>query len=104
MAIWADTPTDEQFTALHFATYHGNFELIKLLVDEMHADINVRNIYGAHVLHIAAQGDQPTPLYYFVRIKNMSLDDVDNKGSTPLHWACYSKAEFALSYILAMNP
>lgn len=34
----------------------------------------------------------------------MSLDDVDNKGSTPLHWACYSKAEFALSYILAMNP
>jgi len=57
MAIWADTPTDEQFTALHFATYHGNFELIKLLVDEMHADINVRNMYGAHVLHIAAQGD-----------------------------------------------
>ena len=21
---WADTPTDEHFTALHFATYHGN--------------------------------------------------------------------------------
>lgn len=34
----------------------------------------------------------------------MSLDDFDNKGSTPLHWACYAKAEFALSYILAMNP
>lgn len=28
----------------------------------------------------------------------------DNRGSTPLHWACYSKAEFALSYILAMGP
>jgi hypothetical protein len=25
---WADRPTDEQFTALHFATYHGNMELI----------------------------------------------------------------------------
>jgi len=34
----------------------------------------------------------------------MSLEDVDNRGSTPLHWACYSKSEFALSYILAMNP
>jgi len=34
----------------------------------------------------------------------MSLDEVDNRGSTPLHWACYSKSEFALSYILAMNP
>lgn len=70
----------------------------------MHANFNIRNIYGAHVLHIAAQGDQPMPLYYFVRIKGMSLDDIDNKGSTPLHWACYSKSEFALSYILAMNP
>ncbi len=34
----------------------------------------------------------------------MNLGDVDNRGSTPLHWACYSKSEFALSYILAMNP
>jgi hypothetical protein len=22
---WANTPTDEDFTALHFATYHGNY-------------------------------------------------------------------------------
>lgn len=34
----------------------------------------------------------------------MSLDDVDNRGSTPLHWACYSKSEFALSFILALSP
>lgn len=104
LQIWANQATDEQFTALHFATYHGNYQLITLICDEMRADINLRNVYGAHVLHIAAQGDQPTPLFYFVRIKGMSLDDVDNRGSTPLHWACYSKSEFALSYILAMNP
>lgn len=70
----------------------------------MQADMTLRNVYGANVLHIAAQGDQPVPLYYFVRIKAMSLNDVDNRGSSPLHWACYSKSEFALSYILAMNP
>jgi len=34
----------------------------------------------------------------------MGINEPDNRGSTPLHWACYSKAEFALSYILAMNP
>jgi len=34
----------------------------------------------------------------------MSLEDTDNRGSTPLHWSCYSKSEFALSYILALNP
>jgi len=54
---------------MHFSAYHGNFELIKLIVEEMKADINLKNVYGQNVLHISAQGDQPTPLYYFVRIK-----------------------------------
>lgn len=34
----------------------------------------------------------------------MDINDVDNRGTTPLHWACFSKSEFALSYILALNP
>mmetsp|Transcript_24638 Transcript_24638/g.29007 ORF Transcript_24638/g.29007 Transcript_24638/m.29007 type:complete len:85 (+) Transcript_24638:233-487(+) len=34
----------------------------------------------------------------------MDINDADNRGSTPLHWACYSKSEFALSYILSMGP
>jgi len=38
---WVDAPTDEQFTAIHFATYHGNFELIKLLVEELGANFKV---------------------------------------------------------------
>ena len=97
-------PTDERFTALHFSTYHGNIELIRLMVEEMGADYTTKNVYGANVLHVAAQGDQPCPLYYFVTVKDMDINEADNRGSTPLHWACYSKAEFALSYILAMDP
>lgn len=34
----------------------------------------------------------------------MDINDMDNRGTTPLHWACFSKSEFALSYILALNP
>ena len=96
-------PTDERFTALHFSTYHGNSELIKIMVEEMQADFMVKNVYGANVLHIAAQGDQCCPLYYFVELKDMDINERDNRGSTPLHWACYSKAEYALAYILAME-
>ena len=64
----------------------------------------MKNVYGANVLHIAAQGDQCCPLYYFVNMKDMYINEQDNRGSTPLHWAVYSKAEYALSYTLAMEP
>jgi len=43
-------------------------------------------------------------LYYFAALKDMDIDETDNRGSTPLHWACYSKAEFALAYTLALEP
>lgn len=66
--------TDELFTALHFATYHANYELIRILVDEMECNFECKNQYGANVLHIAAQGDAPTPLYFFAKIKGMSLN------------------------------
>ena len=34
----------------------------------------------------------------------MDINEPDKRGSTPLHWACYSRSEFALSYILALGP
>ena len=67
----------------------------------MGADIYIRNAHGLNVLHIAAQGDQPISLYYFHKIKDIPIDTVDNRGSTALHWACFSSSELALIYILA---
>lgn len=57
MSLWVNMPTDERFTALHFSTYHGNIDLIRIMVEEMHADYTTKNTYGANVLHVAAQGD-----------------------------------------------
>lgn len=54
---WANCPTDEQFTALHFSAYHGNMEIIRILIQDMRADYNLKNVYGANVMHISAQGD-----------------------------------------------
>lgn len=51
---WADTPTDEKFLAVHFASYHGNFEMVRVLVEQLQCDYSSKNIYGASVLHCAA--------------------------------------------------
>jgi ankyrin repeat protein len=31
----------------------------------------------------------------------LDINSRDNRNSTPLHWACYSKSEISLSYLLA---
>ena len=51
-------------------------------------------------MHVAAQGDQPIALYYF-KEHGIDLRSKDARGSTPLHWACYSKSEIALCYLLS---
>lgn len=51
---WVNQPTDEKFTAIHFATYHGNFELIRMLVEDLGADFKVQNVFGSSVIHVAA--------------------------------------------------
>ena len=40
---WANQQTDRGFTALHFAAYHGNFDLITYLVDVLGADMYAKN-------------------------------------------------------------
>ena len=52
------------------------------------------------MLHVAAQGDQPISIYFF-KLRGLDLRSRDNRGSTPLHWAAYSKAEITLVYLLS---
>ena len=47
---------DDGFTPLHFASFHGNMALIRLLVQHA-ADVNAKNRQGINMLHVAAQGD-----------------------------------------------
>ena len=39
-------------------------------------------------------------LYFFWK-QGLDLRSKDQRDSTPLHWACYSKSEVALVYLLA---
>jgi len=52
------------------------------------ADKDALTATGLNMLHVAAQGDSASSLYFF---KEMGLDinTADRRGSTPLHWACF---------------
>jgi len=55
---WINYPSkgEEGFYPLHFASFHGNVKLLKLLIQNG-ANINARNKQGINMLHVAAQGD-----------------------------------------------
>lgn len=61
-----------------------------------------RNNFGIDMMHVSAQGDQPL-LMYFYKNRGMSLKTRDNRMSTPLHWAIYSKSEVAMCYLLSWD-
>jgi hypothetical protein len=93
--------TDDEFTALHMASFSGKYAIVSLLIDNK-ANIYAANKDGLNMLHTAAQGDQAFMLYYFKEL-GLNINSIDNRGSTPLHWACFSKSEIAISYLLAWD-
>lgn len=68
--------------------FRGNSK-IAFLLEKHGADIYTINTQGLTVLHIAAQGDSPLLMFYYLN-KGLKISVADSKGSTPLHWACYS--------------
>ena len=87
------------FTPLHYASYNGNMKLIKLLLNNG-ADINISNNNGLNVLHLAAQGNQVTPIYYLIHKYKMNVNSIDKIGNTSLHWACFLNNDKVLNFLL----
>jgi len=91
---------DDGFIALHFAAFRGNVAVCEHLI-ALGSDMYCKNKFGINMVHVSAQGDAPSTIYYF-KTKGLDLRSRDNRGSTPLHWACYSKSEVALVYLLSL--
>jgi len=55
VAYWINTPSksEQGFYPLHFASFHGNIQLIKLLMRNK-ADYTVQTNEGINMLHVAA--------------------------------------------------
>lgn len=99
--MWINQINDEKYTALHYACYRGNIDIISYL-DQQGADFQAKNVQGLTIIHMAAQGDQPRSIAYF-RKKGVNLNQVDHKQGTALHWACFLGFEQTVNYLCAWN-
>lgn len=99
---WVNEKSEQGYTAIHYASYRGNIDIINKLI-ENGAEVEVTNKRGLNVLHMAAQGNQPNALVYFKDKYFLNIQSVDELGSTPLHWACYTGSENSVVFLLSWS-
>jgi ankyrin repeat protein len=100
---WVNERSEQGYTAIHYASYRGNIEIIEKLI-ENGAEIEVVNKRGLNVMHMASQGNQPASLVYFKEKFDLNFQTPDDLGSTPLHWASYTGSEIAVIFLLSWEP
>ena len=92
----------EGITALHYSVINGNIAIFKLL-KKYGANLEAVTNTGRNIMHIAAESNQPSMMIYLYLNEAQDISSVDENGSTPLHWACYYKAEECVNYLLHLN-
>ena len=55
-----------------------------------------------NVLHVAAQGDQPLSLAYFIE-KGFDVDTMDSEDRTPMHHAAMFGCELSVCYLVSFK-
>jgi palmitoyltransferase ZDHHC13/17 len=97
---WVNLANSDGLTAIHFAAYRGNNELIEYLIS-LGANVYANDKDGHNWIHIAAQSDKINTIYYLIKNYRFNINQGDNKLSTPLHWAAFLNKENSLTYLLA---
>lgn len=96
-----DAKNMEGYTAAHYAAFKGNVTVLKCL-QKYEANLTLPSDLGMSLLHFAAQGDKINTVLH-LHDKGFEINAKDSKGSTPLHWACYSGSEKVVEYFLVQS-
>ena len=94
--------TNEGMTALHYAVCNGNIKMITLL-KSYGATFELITNLGKNAMHMAAESNQCSMIIYLLYNEGQDIFSVDENGSTPLHWACYSGAEESVNFLLSLH-
>lgn len=87
----ADAKDEKNYneTPLIYACFNGHIEVVKVLLNNDRADINLANKYNCTPLYWACQSGKFDVVKLLLRYSNLEIDSADNyDGFTPLMNAC----------------
>ncbi|KRX01672.1 Ankyrin repeat-containing domain [Pseudocohnilembus persalinus] len=92
---------EEGFTAVHLASFSGGLEMIQIMVKKAGVQIlDKKNVNQLKPIHTAAQGDSHIVLAYLKEM-GQDIEQLDDSGRSPLHWATYQGSENAACFLIA---
>ncbi|KAG1139279.1 hypothetical protein G6F36_015967 [Rhizopus arrhizus] len=75
-------------TVLHVAAEEGHLSLVEYIIHHTQDVLNQETDgEGANALHYASASGHTDLVAYIIRTCQLSVDSLDNRGETPLHWA-----------------
>ena len=76
-----------RMTALHIASWNGNLEIVKYLIETCHVDKEAKNNNGRTALHCASANGHLEIVKYLIEKCRVDKEAKNNYGSTSLHCA-----------------
>jgi len=73
------------------------------LVDNLGANLKIRNKNGVSLMHKAAMDDNSYLITYLRDKAKFTINEVDNEGNTPLHYACFHCSEYAAFWLIGFG-
>ncbi|CAD8115795.1 unnamed protein product [Paramecium sonneborni] len=86
------------FTPLHMASFKGNLEIIKLLL-QIGANVNIQTNTGLSVLHMSVQGDHIKTSLFWIN-QNIPIDILDYNHQTPLICASFLGCQQMVNFLI----
>ena len=97
-----DMANDGGWTALHFPTRNGSFELVKFLVDKV-TNIYAKTIAGENCLRIAARNGHLNFCKKLVKKYTFNVNLADNEGWTALHHSAHNGGYELVNFFVDMG-
>jgi len=92
-----------QLDCLYSAIYHGNFELLRFLVNDVGVEAHkLKDDEEKSVLHKAAELGKDL-MIYFLGDLGVKVNQADKNGNTPLHLAVANHRTSSVSLLLSMG-
>ena len=95
-------PDNDGWTALHFSSRNGSFEIVKYLIN-MGIDINLKTKHGMNCLHIATHYGHLNLCKALINEYNVDVQLPDNNGWTALHFSPRNGSYEIVKYFINMG-